>query len=460
MSRPNILLIITDQQRWDTLGCVTDWMHTPHMDRIAREGVRFTNCVTNSPVCIPTRRSLASGLYPHNTGVWDNVATELTTPSWMAAVRDAGYRTSLFGKTHLNSDGGGDVRQLEHLLQAQGIDDVYETLGPRACAKTLSHMTAEWEALGLWEVYKTDFAERFGDKPWVARPSPLGLEHYYDTHVGRKAREYLEHYERREPWFCWVSFGGPHEPWDAPEPYASAYDPEAMPAPLKTDLTGGHRPRGLLDDRLDTRPALTSADIAAMRANYAGNVELIDAMIGEILAAVEARGEIDNTVIALTSDHGEMNGDVGLLYKSNFLESAVRVPFILRTPASATRATTGHRGPTCDSPIEWFDLGPTLVDLAGGRIDYPQFAQSLTTCVEAPETRVREESLSEFAGEIMLRNEQWKLAVNRNGESYLLFDLENDPLESRNLAGLKDYRPVETELRLHLLERLVAAQLA
>ena len=136
------------------------------------------------------------------------------------------------------------------------------------------------------------------------------------------------------------------------------------------------------------------------------------------------------------------------------------MPFILRTPASATRATTGHRGPTCDSPIEWFDLGPTLVDLAGGRIDYPQFAQSLTTCVEAPETRVREESLSEFAGEIMLRNEQWKLAVNRNGESYLLFDLENDPLESRNLAGLKDYRPVETELRLHLLERLVAAQLA
>jgi choline-sulfatase len=100
------------------------------------------------------------------------------------------------------------------------------------------------------------------------------------------------------------------------------------------------------------------------------------------------------------------------------------------------------------------------VDLAGGRIDYPQFAQSLTTCVEAPETRVREESLSEFAGKIMLRNEQWKLAVNRNGESYLLFDLENDPLESRNLAGLKDYRPVETELRLHLLERLVAAQLA
>ena len=459
MSKPNILLIMTDQQRWDALGCVTDWMETPHLDLIAREGVRFTNCVTNSPVCVPTRKTLASGLYAHNTGVWDNEATTLTTPTWMSCIRDAGYRTSLFGKTHLNSL-GGDVRENEHLLQGQGIDDVYETMGPRACAWSVSHMTAAWEALGLLDNYKADFEERFSNRPWVVRPSTLGLEHYYDTHVGRQAKEYLERYDRNQPWFCWVSFGGPHEPWDTPEPYASAYDPDAMPKPLDGDLTGGSRARGALDERLDSKPPLTPVDVAAMRASYAGNVTLIDDMVGEIFAVIQARGEMEDTVIAFVSDHGEMNGDYGLIYKSNFLESAARVPFLLRTPATATRAPGRQGGgETCDSPIEWFDLGPTLVELAGGEIEHRQFARSLTGCVEVPTARVRDESICEISGEIMLRDSKWKLALNREGQPYLLFDLENDPRETRNLAGIDGHADIETELRLRILERVVTAQL-
>ena len=312
----------------------------------------------------------------------------------------------------------------------------------------------------MWDDYKADFAERFSNKPWVVRPSTLGLEHYYDTHVGRKAKEYLERYHRSQPWFCWVSFGGPHEPWDAPEPYASLYDPGAMPKPLDGDLTGGRRARGMLDERIDNRPPLRPEDVAAMRANYAGNVTLIDDMVGEIFAVVEQRGEMENTVIALVSDHGEMNGDFGLIYKSNFLESAARVPFLLRTPASAARQQE-RRGDekTCDSPIEWFDLGPTLVELAGGEIGHRQFARSLTACIDNPRSRVRDESICEMGGEIMLRDEKWKLAVNHEGRPYLLFDLENDPSETRNLAGLGDYGDIETELRLRLLERIVAAQL-
>ena len=133
--KPNILLLMTDQQRADALGCVTPWMETPHMDRIAAEGVRFSRCVTNSPVCIPTRRSMATGHYPHNTGIWRNQTTTLDpeAPNWMRAVRDAGYRTSVFGKTHLNH-AGDDLRERAHLLTAQGIDDVYETVGPRQSA--------------------------------------------------------------------------------------------------------------------------------------------------------------------------------------------------------------------------------------------------------------------------------------------------------------------------------------
>jgi choline-sulfatase len=330
--RPNLLLLMTDQQRADAMGCAGGWVRTPNLDRLADEGVRFTNCVTNSPVCIPARLSLATGLYPHNTWVWDNQGHTLDpeTPTWMKAVRDAGYRTSLFGKTHLHPH-TGDLRERESLMHVYGLDDVDEIGGPRASARVLSHMTARWQELGLWESYREDMNDRFATKPHVARPSPLPSDEYADVYVGRRAREYLSSYERAEPWCCWVSFGGPHEPWDTPEPYASASDPAHMPdaAPLPEWTRDDSRPRGYLHQRLAEPPDLEPGDVAAMRANYAGNVALIDEQIGGILQAVEARGELDNTVILFTSDHGELNGDFGLIYKSVLLDGAARVPLIV-----------------------------------------------------------------------------------------------------------------------------------
>ena len=123
--KPNILFIMCDQLRADALGCTGNWVNTPNIDRIARDGVRFSNCVTNSPVCLPARISLATGRYPHNTGVWDNCPFELPegTPTWMAAIRDAGYRTSMFGKTALHRR-GPDIRKFEHILNSYGLDDV------------------------------------------------------------------------------------------------------------------------------------------------------------------------------------------------------------------------------------------------------------------------------------------------------------------------------------------------
>ena len=96
MKKPNILFMMTDQQRWDAMGCSGGWVRTPNLDRVAAEGVRFTNCVANSPVCIPTRVSLATGLYPHNTGIWNNLHYDMPggTATWMQAIRDAGYSTS------------------------------------------------------------------------------------------------------------------------------------------------------------------------------------------------------------------------------------------------------------------------------------------------------------------------------------------------------------------------------
>ncbi len=455
--RPNILFIMTDQQRWDAMSCSAKWVDTPHLDRLAAEGVRFSNCVTTSPICVPARVTLATGRYPHNTGVWNNLAYTLApdAPSWMRVIHDLGYRTSLFGKTHLHPH-VGDLREREHLLHAYGIDDVDEIGGPRASALVMSHMTAMWEEKGLLERYREDMRDRTSTLSQVARPSVMPLEDYADVYVGQKAVQYLTDYERDEPWFCWVSFGGPHEPWDAPEPWASRYAPESMPHPVERPAQEHKRPQGWLDYHMERmRPEFAPGQVAALRANYAGNVALIDDQIGQILDAVASRGDLGDTVVAFTSDHGEMNGDWNLLHKMNFLNGAVRVPLIVRTSATAARG----RGLENGSMAENCDVGPTLVELAGGEMPYQQFAKSLVPALDSQSTVHRADALSEFRGEFMLMDSRWKIALNREGEAYLLFDCVDDPDETRNLAGLPESRRQEDELRLRILERISRSQL-
>ncbi len=458
MNQPNILFIMTDQQRSDALGCTGGWVETPNLDRIAEEGVLFENCVTTSPVCVPARLSLATGRYPHTTTVWNNGKHTLASdiPTWMKSIRDRGYHTSLFGKTHLHDD-SRDLRDWEDLLCEYGWNDVDETNGPRACANGLSHLTARWDKLGLWDAYRADVKDRFATKPHVVRPTPLPLNEYYDVYVGQRAKTYLQEYDRVEPWMCCISFGGPHEPWDTPEPYASSYGAALMPEPIPAEPVecNTNRPKGLLDQRLAERPKdLTQGEIAAMRANYAGNITLIDEQIGQILEVVRERGEWDNTIIAFTSDHGEHNGDHGLIYKSTFYDAAVHVPLIIRTPETAN-----HSGRRSQALVEWFDVGPTLLELAGGRVDYPQSAQSLVQSLDDPTKTHRPFVISEIQREVMYLDHHWKAALNKEGELYLLFNREEDPQELHNLAAHPDLAEVETRIRLQLLERILATQI-
>ena len=456
ITKPNILFIFTDQLRWDALGCSGGWVRTPNLDRLAAEGARFVNCITNSPVCIPARVSLATGRYPHNTGIWRNLPCDMPpdTPTWMRAIRDAGYRTSLFGKTHLHRH-SGDLRDREHLLHAYGLDDVDEIGGPRASMRVLSHMTARWEQAGLWEAYRQDYQERFSTKPCTVRPSVLPLDQYADVYVGQQAKQYLANYDRPEPWFCWVSFGGPHEPWDAPEPYAGMYDPAEMPKPVPEIPGGVYRPGVRRNDR-GFAPDLTPEECAAMRANYAGNVTLIDDQIGEILDVLEARGELADTVIAFSSDHGEMNGDHGMIYKSNFLNGAVRVPLLLRLPGSP--GVPAAAGMVSAAPVELFDIGPTLVELAGGKLTHQHFARSLLPVLAEREEASREYAIAEIHGEVMYMDRKWKLALDPDGLPWFLFDLEHDPDEQNNLVNDASAARTIDAIRLRIQEHLVRTQ--
>ena len=449
--KPNILLLMSDQHREDAMGCSGGWVKTPNLDRIAAEGIRFSNCITPSPVCIPARIGLITGLYPHQTGIWKNVPYTLPPDrfTWIKSLRAAGYRMSLFGKTHWYPQNHILPDSLE-LLPAYGFDDFIEVAGLHGNANSQNLMTQEWQALGLWEVYKEDMAQRRNHKQTV-RPSPLGLEHYYDVWVARQACQYLANYNHDQPWFCWVSFPGPHEPWDAPEPYASMYDPRDMPAPAPIPHSDPNRPQGQLDRLFaQWRGKLEEDDPAKLRANYAGNVTLIDHQIGKILELIQRRGELDNTIIVYISDHGEMNGDCGLLLKKNFMQGAVRVPLLIRTPETFNSTLAGY---TYSHPVELLDLGPTLVDLVGATLDIEQSGKSLVPVLRNPQQLHRQDALSEFDQEVMLQSDRWKVALNQQGQVYLLFDLENDPEETINLANRADLAQIATELRAQCLAR-------
>jgi arylsulfatase len=439
-----------DQLRADALGCTGGWVKTPNIDRIARRGIRFANCVTNSPVCLPARISLAIGQYPHNTGVWDNCPYELPegTPTWMAAIRAAGYRTSLFGKSALHRR-GPDIRKFEYVLNSYGLDDVDEIRGPRASAETICHMTTRWESLGLLEAFKKDIAERTGKNKTLVRPSPLPLQEYYDVYVGQQAKKYLRDYKRAEPWFCWMSFGGPHEPWDTPEPYASMYRAEDMPAPLPRPPLRPAGPKGELDERFgEARDKIDNAQ--ELRASYAGKITLIDDQVGEVLNAIESRGELDRTIVLFTSDHGEMNADYGLIYKSNFLNPAVRIPLIVSRPELEHSPRAEAIG---DQLVELFDVGPTLAELAGAKITYPNFARSFAAVGQDATVKQREFGLSEFKKELMYLDHDWKLMLNVALEPYRLFDVKNDPAEMQDLVDRKEHKALIAHLKNKVLER-------
>lgn len=448
--RPNILFIMADQLRRDALGVYGSWAETPHCDRIAAGAMVFDRAVTNSPVCKPARFSLALGQYPHNHGLWSNGPMKVPegTPTWMSELQRAGYSTSVFGKLHLR--GARDLRKQEAAIASLGFDVVNETVGPRGCLRSASHLVAAWEDAGVADAFRRDLAQRLANDPFVVRPSPLPLDLYYDTWVPARACEHIEQLPCHAPWFCMVSFGGPHEPWDAPEPYHSRFDPADAPDPLpRTRRSADARPTSL-DGRPRPAHRLGPDRIRAIRANYAGSVALIDDQIGRLVAAVKQRGEWDETVVIITSDHGEMNGDHGLFYKNTFLDASVSVPLIVRIPG----ADPGR----CHAPVELLDVGATALEVAGVE-PTPNASRSLVGLCGDPTGPARTTALSEFLRECMVVDDRYKLIVDAEGESVMLFDHLEDPTESIDHLTEPGTSDIVAGLRDELLRTLIGTQI-
>ena len=411
---------MVDQMRSDSFGSAT-----PHLNKLIQDSVTFTNCFTTSPICAPARASLLLGKYPHQLGIVNNShhILERGSSSWVQDLRDSGYETSVFGKTHYYTYDGTipDMREAEDLIQSFGFNTVNEVPGPRVSGRLLSHLTQIWHDQGLIEKYNADMKRRYGRVQTDVSPTVLPFELYPDNYVGEKGYEYLKGYASENPFFTMISFPGPHDPWDAPLSYHDNIAATDINLPLSDFVDANpDRNRGDYDKDLDYN-RVSSKEAIKVRTGYLAKVSVIDEKIGKVLQLLKDRNMYDNTIVVLVSDHGEMCGDRGRLYKSNFLDSSVKIPLLIKNVENQRQGTE-------DTLVALFDIGPTLLDLADVPIRYEQEGISVFS------NEHKDYIFSEYNGETMVLTQEWKLVVNKDMEPYLLFDRQNDQLEMLNLA--------------------------
>jgi arylsulfatase len=469
--RPNILLVMSDQHRASAMGCEGDpVVQTPNLDRLAGEGVRFRRSYCQGPLCMPARASLLTERYVRDHGVLRNdrdVPTDL--PTFVQSVRDAGYHTACIGKMHLYAHGvtgpgvsGGpprDTRQYEEKLKAHGFAEAIEAVGKHATRAIRSEYTDYLEAEGLSEQFQRWMsARRYGRGQveidgkmvdrlpmWHAESIPLPAEAYLDNWLGRRAVRWIDEYDASKPFFAWVGFAGPHDPWDAPQEYVSRYRDAEIPLGTldPPELTPGSPLTPFMEglQRFGYSDTLTDDAIREVRRYYYANVSLIDERIGDMIEALRRRGLLDSTWVIYTSDHGEMLGDHRMLTKMSFYEGAVRVPLIIRPPEAMA-------GRAADGLVEHVDVAATIRALTGaaalpgseGRTLQGHFGSS----VAAP---VRDVVHSENFGFGMFRTRQHKLVVfEKTGQPVQLFDLDTDPDENHNVVDDPAYAGVLAEL--------------
>ncbi len=462
MPAPNILLVMSDQHRADMLGCAGDpSVLTPSLDALAGEGARFTRVSCQGPLCMPSRASFMTERYVRDHGVytnWEEIGSD--SPTYVRALGDAGYHTALLGKAHLYLDENLAARHIDDLawrLEALGFSEVHET-GDKFVSKVPSRYTDSLSAQGLLDAYTAHMRERSyqGEQEdgrnatksvpmWDSTPMPIPLHSYVDYWHGAEAVRWIEHYDRPQPFFLFVGFPGPHDPWDAPAEALHRYRDVDISMPASTrrpDLEGTGRYGALLSSFLwlSDSTSMTDEAIRGMRRSYAADISVIDHAVGKMVDALRRKGLFDNTWIVYTSDHGEMAGSHGLMSKCVLYQPAVRVPLVIRPPG-------GRPGGVVDSLVEHLDVPATLRDIAGAPDVALSEGRSLIPAIRADDVTPRELTVSENWGFAAFETNGHKLVVDEDAVAPCqLFDLTEDPLEDRNLVDDPASKPVVDEL--------------
>lgn len=436
--RSNILLIVTDQQRMECLGAYGNTaIRTPHIDGIARDGVRFTHNTCPWPVCTPSRYSILSGRFVHEHGGHSNHCTlppEVET--FPRILRDAGYRTKAIGKMHQTptyldvgfqemmlseQNGGGRWDDDYHReLRAQGLID----------GNDLEDQERKFRAEARDEYWET-----FG-----ALPSNLPTAWHSTTWVGDKTVETLRDWKLGG--HCLMSsFIKPHHPFDPPKEYADKYDPDSLPLlPGWTDECLKHDlalSRGYFPNEKLTLPALRR-----VMAHYYAGIEHIDDQVGRMLQTLKDNGQYDNTLIVFTSDHGEFLGYHHMLLKGNYpYEALAKVPLLVKFPGNE------RAGETSDALSSLIDLAPTFLHAAGCKCPTAMHGLNL-----ADAKADRPVVFCDSNGGVVsfARTKTHKLIVNTLADRKFLYDLEKDPTELVNEIENPAYVEIASTLQAAL----------
>lgn len=413
--RPNFLFLFPDQHRHDWIsGFPKIPVRTPNLDSIAARGVRFTHAMVASPLCAPSRACLAAGKEYDRCRVRNNKDDyPLDQPTYYQALRAAGYHVAACGKVDLHKatqDWGLDgKRLLKEWGFTDGIDNEGkgDAINSGALAPKGPYM-AYLHKRGLAAAHVDDFRRRSKKGYAATWNTPLPEEAYCDNWIGDNGLNLLRSAPSGQPWHLVVNFTGPHNPVDIT---------------ARMEKTCRDRNYQQPNGSREYTPAIHNT----IRQNYTGMVENIDRLCGALLEEVRKRGELDNTIVIYSSDHGEMLGDHNRWHKSVPYEEAVRVPLIIGGPG----VNPGRRS---DALVSHIDIAATILDLAGLPAPREMDARSLRPVLEGRSGKHRE-YLSSGLNEWRLVTDGRHKLVRGFGPEAMLFDLEADPRENMNIAG-------------------------
>lgn len=432
MSKPNVLFVMTDQQRFDTIASLGNpHIYTPNIDRLVARGLSFTRGYSTCPVCVAARYTVRTGCEPARTRRFSNGATapvpgqaETMTgrcgPYLAQTMQRMGYRTFGVGKFHTgpwDEDIGYDV----HLHS----EELYRSPEQRAGDAYASWIAREHPYYDYVEALQGERTEMY----YMPQVSPLRPEATVEAWAADRAIEQLGVVDDR-PFFGFVSFIGPHPPFAPPVPFNRMYDPDRMPDPFYGDVGNDHADEQIpYMNRIIWADDITDSHARVLKARYYGEISYIDACLGRILDAVEARHDAANTLICFFSDHGDHLGDHRAWQKESFFDGSCHVPFLVSWPESLPSETR----------VE--DL-VCLTDLFG----------IATRAAGEPDLRDGEDVLGAVVGDgapretvvgmygapgspqfkVMVRKGDWKYIFIANGGREQLFNLATDPAELQN----------------------------
>ncbi|MEL6598761.1 MAG: sulfatase-like hydrolase/transferase [Pseudomonadota bacterium] len=471
----NILFIMYDQLRFDYLSCAGHpHLHTPNFDRVAQMGVRFTSAYVQSPICGSSRMSFYTGRYVSSHGAaWNGFPLRVGELTMGDHLRDAGMACWLIGKTHMRADAAGmarlglspdsvigarqaecgfDVWIRDDGLWGQGPDGFYD----ERRSPYNAYLNAKgYDGENPWADFANAGIDAEGNKAsgWMMghadRPANIREEDSETPWLTDRTIDFID--QAQGPWCAHVSYIKPHWPYIVPAPYHDMFGANHVPAPVRHD--------GELEDAHPVYAAYAGNLIAAAFQDeevrqkvipaYMGLIKQCDDHLGRLLDHLESTGRMQDTMIVLTSDHGDYLGDHWLGEKDLFHDPSVKIPLIIYDPRAEA---DGTRGSTCDALVEAIDLAPTFVEAAGGVVpDHILEGRSLQPWLHGSAPAWRDYVISEFDYSVtpqatklgvapqdcrlfMLFDGRYKLMHAEGGFRPMLFDLETDPNEFVDLA--------------------------